>query len=61
MSKTSLLNIALIIMLVPFFLISIGTTEETSSLWWIGLICLVIGGIIPPVTRYAFGESDEKE
>lgn len=57
MSKIWLLGLALIILLVPFFLISYGTTADTPALWWIGLILLGIGGLIPPITRYIFSDN----
>ncbi|MEX0771636.1 MAG: hypothetical protein WD038_00625 [Balneolales bacterium] len=56
MSKIWILGLGLIILLIPFFLISIGTTGDTPALWWIGLILLGIGGLIPPITRYAYAD-----
>ncbi|MEX2639908.1 MAG: hypothetical protein WD266_04415 [Balneolales bacterium] len=57
MGKMQLLGLALIILLVPFFLISYGTTGDSPTLWWIGLILLGIGGLIPPITRYVFTDN----
>ena len=52
--------LSLIILLVPIFLISFGTTDETTALWWIGLILIGVGGVIPPVTRYTFSKKGDK-
>lgn len=61
MSKITVLNIALIIMLIPFFLTSFGTMDESPVLWWTGLILLGVGGIIPPFVRYVYAEVDENK
>lgn len=61
MSNTWVLGITLIILLSSIFLISSGTTEETSWLWWIGLIMIGVGGLIPPLTRYLFNGGEEEE
>lgn len=52
------LGITLIILLGSIFLISAGTMGDRSGLWWTGLIMLGAGGLVPPFTRYIFGEDD---
>lgn len=61
MPKIWVLGFALILLLVPFFLISIGTTQDTPMLWWAGLALLVLGALIPPATRFIFPSEDEEE
>jgi len=60
MSKTWLTGIALILFLVPFPLISIGTTEGQETLWLIGLALIGLAGLVPPITRFAFENGDEE-
>lgn len=60
MNKLILLGIALILLLIAYPLVSIGTVQEIPAVWWIGLLALVLGGIIPPVTRYMFREEEEQ-
>ena len=45
------LSISLVLLLIAFPLISIGTTSGPTMLWWLGLAALVIGGILPPLRR----------
>ncbi len=59
MSKNTLLIIAFVLLLIPYPLISFGTVGDVDALWWLGLAALVVGGLIPPVTRYLFDEDDE--
>ncbi len=61
MSKTWLTGIALILFLIPFPLISIGTTEGQETLWLIGLALIGLAGLVPPITRFAFENGDEEE
>jgi hypothetical protein len=58
MSKLWVNGIALVLLLIPFVLISIGTMRETPALWWTGLVLLVIGALIPPITRYVPGNGN---
>ncbi len=59
MSKLWVLGLAFLLLLAAFPLISFGTTEDNDTLWWIGLALLVVGGLVPPVARYAFPDEEE--
>lgn len=61
MEKQTVLNITFIILLIPFFLISIGMESDSTLLWWSGLILLGIGAVIPTITRFAYEDSEEEE
>ena len=37
---------------------SFGTTGGNRLVWWIGLLCLVAGGVVPVVTRYMDHSAD---
>lgn len=52
MNKLTLLSVSLILLLAAFPLISLGTTGGSPALWWLGLGALVLGGLIPPATRF---------
>lgn len=57
--ETTVLLVTFVVLLVPFPLISYGTTEGVESLWWLGIALLIVGGIIPPISRYAFGDEED--
>lgn len=59
MAKTKLLAVALVLSLVPFALITYGVRAGVETLWWAGLALLVVGGLVPPIVRYAFDEEDD--
>jgi hypothetical protein len=46
------LSLSLLLLLAAFPLISRGTTDGNSLLWWAGLGCLLVGGLIPPAGRF---------
>lgn len=49
------LSTSFILLVAAFPLISIGTTTGPNWLWWLGLIALTIGGLIPPLQRILMG------
>ena len=66
MDETTLLEISLVLMVVPLPLVLYGVLEGISLLWWVGIVLMVVGGLIPPVTRYVFegegnGEDDKDD
>jgi hypothetical protein len=52
MSSLAALSLSMVLLLTAFPLISIGTTNGSTSTWWLGLIALGAGGLIPPVRRF---------
>lgn len=52
--------LSLMLMLAAFPLISVGTTRNRPALWWLGLACLGIGALIPPVLRYVPASTKEE-
>lgn len=54
-NRLAYLSVSLILLVVAFPLISIGTTRGPDALWWMGLAALVCGGLIPPVQRLLLG------
>lgn len=51
MNKLVTLTISLVLLLIAFPLISIGTTSGPPAVWWAGLGALVLGGVLPPLRR----------
>jgi len=45
-------TLAFVLLLAAFPITSLGTTAANDLVWWIGLISLVAGGLVPVVTRY---------
>lgn len=54
-NRIAYLGLSLILLIVAFPLISIGTSQGPSWLWWTGLLALTCGGLIPPVQRLIWG------
>lgn len=51
MNRMFALSVSLVLLLIAFPLISIGTTSGPPVLWWAGLGALVVGGVLPPLRR----------
>ncbi len=45
-------TLALVLLFAAFPIISAGTTGGGNFVWWTGLSSLVIGGLLPVLTRY---------
>ena len=52
MSRLAALSLSMVLLLAAFPLISLGTTEGPAVLWWLGLLALAAGGLIPPMRRF---------
>jgi hypothetical protein len=52
-------SLSLVLLLVAFPVISIGTTRGNSPLWWIGFLGLVLGGVLPVWTRFMDHSTDK--
>lgn len=57
MSALASLSLSMGLLLIAFPLISIGTTRGLPFLWWLGLLALVAGGLIPPARRFLAARS----
>lgn len=58
MNRLAALSLSMLLLLVAFPLISFGTMQGPPLLWWLGLLALVVGGLIPPAARFlAAGQS----
>jgi hypothetical protein len=58
-TDTKVLTAALVLMLVAFPLTAIGSEQEITALWVVGLVVLAVGALIPPITRYATPGDDD--
>ncbi|MEZ0170735.1 EmrB/QacA subfamily drug resistance transporter [Microvirga sp. TS319] len=45
-------TLALLLLFAAFPIISFGTIGDRNLVWWIGLLSLVAGGVLPVWTRY---------
>lgn len=43
---------SLVLLFAAFPLTSNGTTAGNGLVWWLGLISLIVGGLLPVLTRY---------
>jgi hypothetical protein len=44
--------LALLLLFAAFPIISLGTTGGIGPVWWLGFVCLVLGGLLPVWTRF---------
>jgi 4-hydroxybenzoate polyprenyltransferase len=49
---------ALLLLFAAFPITSWGATQGSPALWWLGLISLIAGGILPIVTRFMDHSND---
>lgn len=61
MSLFAARNISLVLMLIAFPLISVGTVQGRPLLWGIGLASLTLGALMPPVMRFLPTDEDDDE
>ncbi|HEY0872863.1 MAG TPA: hypothetical protein VGD94_05275 [Vicinamibacterales bacterium] len=59
MSRLAVLSLSMVLLLAAFPLISLGTTRDSPLLWWLGLIALAVGGLIPPARRFLAAREPE--
>lgn len=45
-------TLALLLLWASFPIISLGTTGGNDVVWWLGFLCLVVGGLLPISTRF---------
>lgn len=50
-NRFAYLSVSLVLLVAAFPLISIGTTTGPQVLWWLGLLALTCGALIPPGQR----------
>ena len=51
-------TLALLLLCAAFPIVSWGTVSDNQFVWWIGLLSLVAGGVLPIVTRYMDHSTD---
>jgi hypothetical protein len=51
-------SLALLLLFAAFPITSWGTTGSHRWVWWIGLVSLVVGGLLPVITRYMDHSAD---
>jgi hypothetical protein len=59
MDKLVTEGVALLLLFAAFPLVSIGATGGIAVVWWLGLLCLIAGGLLPIVTRYMDHSADK--
>jgi hypothetical protein len=45
-------TLAMLLLFAAFPIVSLGATGGNDLVWWVGLLCLVLGGVLPILTRY---------
>jgi hypothetical protein len=56
--KLKMETLALLLLCAAFPITSWGTMGGSQLVWWIGLISLVAGGLLPVMTRYMDHSTD---
>ncbi len=59
MSRLAALSLSMALLLAAFPLISFGTTRDEAAFWWLGLLALLVGGLIPPARRFLAARQPE--
>jgi len=59
MDKLVTETVALLLLFAAFPLVSLGATGGLAAVWWLGLLCLIAGGLLPVVTRYMDHSQDK--
>ena len=52
-------TLALLLLFAAFPITSWGTTRGNTLIWWLGLISLGSGGVLPIITRYKEHSTDK--
>ena len=52
-------TLAFVLLLAAFPITSWGTTAGSNLVWWLGLLSLVAGGLVPVMTRYMDHSTDK--
>ncbi len=50
--------VSLVLLFAAFPLTSFGKMANASLIWWIGLLCLIAGGLLPIITRFMDHSAD---
>lgn len=61
MNRSTVLLIALLLLLLAYPLASFGTEGDTAWLVWATLGLLALGGLIPPLLRFTGQDEDEND
>ena len=51
-------SLAMLLLFAAFPITSFGTTAGSMLVWWIGLLSLVAGGVLPVMTRFMDHSTD---
>jgi hypothetical protein len=51
-------TLALLLLFAAFPITSWGTTAGNRLVWWVGLLSLLVGGLLPVITRYMDHSAD---
>lgn len=55
------LSVSFLLLIASFPLISLGMTDGPAFLWWLGLVALLAGAMIPPAQRLFFPPKEKSE
>ncbi len=56
MKRIHLFAVAFVLLSLPYPLISYGTMDGNTALWWAGFVLLVVGGLLPPIAKFTIPE-----
>jgi hypothetical protein len=59
MDKLVTETIGLLLLFAAFPVTSLGTSRGSTVVWLLGLVCLVLGGLLPIVTRFMDHSADK--
>lgn len=50
--KLKIDTVSLVLLIVAFPVISLGTHHDVTAVWWLGFAALILAGVLPVITRY---------
>lgn len=58
-NKLKIDTLSLVLLIVAFPVISLGTHHDVTAVWWLGFAALILAGVLPVVTRYMSHVADK--
>ena len=58
-NKLKIDTLSLVLLVVAFPVISLGTHHDVKAVWWLGFAALIFAGVLPIATRFMNHRNDK--